>query len=163
MVLPGETEVPEYDEVRLLKSGRIKMTLEGDRRFTLRRPTFGELRKLMERYDEINDEIFEPIEPGQRRRTTKPGKDHLSPGGRWLSEVMVLLGPTEPQPIYDNAETPSWAVQADIMFNTFFRHWTEVPLVSDVEVPEPKGVVIPMPTPTEPQLIRQVIPGSTGP
>jgi hypothetical protein len=164
MVFPGESVIPEEDEVRLLKSGRIRVRLQGDREILLARPNFGQLRHLMERFDEINDEVFSENLDGKGRRVVRDGQSKFTPGGRWWSEVLLALGPADNPAVYDSDKTPSWAVQADTLFNRFFKHWTEVPLVSDVEEPEaPMAAVTTLPKATEPQLLRQVIPGSGGP
>lgn len=164
MVFPGESVIPEEDEVRLLKSGRIRVRLQRDREILLARPNFGQLRHLMERFDEINDEVFSDETDPRGRRVVREGQSKFTPGGRWWSEVLAMLSPPDNPAVYDSNDTPSWAVQADTLFNRFFTHWTEVPLVSDVEEPEPPmAPVTALPTATAPQLLHQVIPGSGGP
>lgn len=137
MVFPNESTRPEFDEVRLLKSGRIRVRLEGDREVLLRRPTLGQLRHLMERYDEIRDEVFEiEVDPVTRRRAVRDGRSAMEVGSRWWTEVLVVLGPEDEPPKYDNEDAPAWTMTSDAVFPAFFKHWTEVPLVSDVLEPE---------------------------
>lgn len=136
--MPLESSVPEFDEVRLLKSGRIRVWLEADREVVLRRPTLGQLRRLMERYDEIRDEVFEDgVDPVLGRRKVREGRQAMEVGSRWWTEVLVVLGPEDNPAKYDNEDAPAWTMMSDAVFPAFFKHWTEVPLVSDVLDPEP--------------------------
>jgi hypothetical protein len=155
MPLPGATTKPEVDEVRLLKSGRIQASFAPpiSRRVTLRRPTFGEFRKLMELYDALRDEVLKPesevveVRPGVKLRPTKEGRDAREVGPRWLTETLALLGEDGVDPVViDSDVAPSWAING-LVFTEFSRHWMEVPLVSDVS-PDPSPT--PMETPPTP-------------
>lgn len=165
MVLAGESMMPEEDELRLMKSGRVRVALEGDRTEFWKRPTMGEIKFALERYSELVDEVKD-----------EPDKVKMDVGPRWWTEVYAVLGPeftglpTIEERIqaaaakggkYDSDNAPSWTSQASV-FMRLNRHWMEVPLVSDVADPEQPTVTVPtVPTtiPTEPVLLRQVISG----
>lgn len=165
MVLPSEAP-PERDEIRLLKSGRVKVSLEADKRIVLRRPTLGQLQHLMERYDEIMDELFDPAPATGGKRKLKEGEKSTDLGARWWTEVLVTLAPDDPGAKYDHLDAPAWTVTADRLFQSLFNHWTEVPLVSDADDPEPeptKALMFPTVGTPEPVVRHQVVAGSTGP
>lgn len=170
MVLPGESGTPARDELRLLRSGRVRLSLEGDKQVLLRRPTLGQFKHLMERYEDLRSEYYDFDAPrvalpnGGSRPVVRDGVDINDLGGRWFSEVVALLAPVGTPP-YDHEATPSWATSSALLFARFTQHWMEVPLVSDVEE-EPEPLMMPMPLPpqptmqpgsTEPQILKQVV------
>lgn len=162
MVVAGSSIAPEMDEFRLLASGRIRVSFEGDRTEVWKRPTVGELKFALERYSEIVMEESEKDVKGTR----------LDVGPRWFTEMMAVLGPefaalpTKEERLqaagavggrYDSDNAPSWATRAEV-FTACNQHWMEVPLVSDVVVPEPEVPVTPtapISMPTEPVLLTQ--------
>lgn len=170
MVLPGESGTPARDELRLLRSGRIRLSFEADKQVLLRRPTLGQFKYLMERYEDLRSEYYDfdaprvVLQQGGSRPAIREGMNINDLGGRWFSEVVALLAP-DGTPPYDHEATPSWSTSSALLFATFTQHWMEVPLVSDVEE-EPEPLMMPTsplppqtmpPGSTEPQILKQVV------
>ena len=160
MVFPNETgPAPEIDELRLLKSGRVRVSIARKRRFELRRPLVGEMRELLELFASLRDEHFMPNGDLRDGETIHSALAALGPV--WFTHVIAKLGPPEPGseagPMFDSDEIPAFAWRGPDLMNQLQRHWMEIPLVSDADEPESMVPTVPMPTvqTIQPAILRQ--------
>lgn len=161
------------DELRLdVPAGTVRLSIQDRPILLLRRPTVGELIRLLEEYERLTAEVYNQAEwlvgdDGKRRHPFMEGMsqaDGLRIGARWLSAVIFTITGE----LIDDAEMPAWASTSTIVFQALTSHWFEVPLAFGGSVngsePEPPPVTLPPSSMSpEPVILRQAILGDPAP
>jgi hypothetical protein len=160
------------DELRLdHPAGTVTIRVKDRPIIRCRRPLIRELRRLLERYEEIQGEYFDisvvefvdPLNPA--RGTRHPMRDgatfvvaQTSIGPRWLSEVVETL--TDGAVVVDPDDWPGWVTKSQKIFNDLTGHWFEVPLAFGASETgwQPNESAAVNPNRPEPTLLAQAIP-----
>lgn len=147
---PQADDQPVPEGLELRKDGTILAVVDGER-YRLRRPKIGEYRKLLERRDEMSDNLLRTdrdetsaaaalaglmeearnsdvdvevlIAARNKLREASAAARDLTP--TWVGEVFDLLGD---RPLPSEDERPSWFVAPQLV-GTLLGHWRAAPLV----------------------------------
>jgi len=132
------TDETKPDSFELLPDGKVRLTIVG-RQFTLRRPTFGQSRKLRESVVEWSAEERRDLQDQADKAKREVPVDEEEAAERafarqerilrwWLEEVIPTLSSESVEGV-GIGELPEWLLNRDGVTNPLLEHWRSVPAV----------------------------------